>query len=73
MRELKFKDGDVIGNLKIIKKDKVRETKAWWKTKEKLRKNEHFYANSVFHKIDFGFWCNSRTNEQHEIFTECLY
>ncbi len=27
MRELKFKDGDVIGNLKIIKKDKVRETK----------------------------------------------
>lgn len=36
MRELKFKDGDVIGNLKIIKKDKVRETKGgakitqWW-------------------------------------------
>jgi len=31
------------------------------KNKRKFRKNGNFYAKSGFEKIDFGFWCNSKT------------
>jgi len=30
------------------------------KNKKKLRKTSHFYAKSIFEKIDFGFWCNTK-------------
>ena len=32
--------------------------------KEKLRKNGNFYAKSIFQKIEFGFWCNLKTNDR---------
>ena len=37
-------------------------SKAAWKTKEKLKKNGNFYAKSIFHKFEFGFWCNFKKN-----------
>jgi len=38
--------------------------KASGKTKQ-IKKNGDFYANpTVFDKLDFGFWCNSKKNNR---------
>jgi len=34
------------------------------KKKQKLMKNCNFYAKWGFNKIDFGFWCNPKTNNR---------
>jgi len=36
--------------------------KSTGKNKINIYKNGYFYAKWVFDKIDFGFWCNSKTN-----------
>jgi len=40
-------------------------SKAQGKTKQKLRRNCNFFANLVFDKIDFDFWCNLKTNDRN--------
>jgi len=38
----------------------------------KMKENSHFQAKSFFDKLDFGFWCTSKTNNCRYIMTFSL-
>jgi len=34
---------------------------------KKLKINGNYYVKSVFDKLDFDFWCNSKTNDTVDV------